>query len=170
MRLLRWVLIVGLLGTGCRSATSPDVDVGAHSRVLDRLALGAPLEFGEGRDAFYVVAFPRASIASALDSYPIDAHPGLGLGVLALSKRSPHLGLRLGWCTTSKWFEDPAHREAFSGVGENTEGPAPRGMELYPVHLDDDDHLVVDTRTLLPGVPLGTRTVDPAPAGPRCVG
>jgi len=81
------------------SGNDPDVDIGAHSRVLDRSS--PSLEFGEGRDGFYVVAFPRVSIASALDLYhlyPMDAHPGLSLGVLALSKRSPHFGLRLGWC------------------------------------------------------------------------
>lgn len=174
-RLVRWVLIVAVLlvaplGVGCQSGTSSDVDIGARSRVLDRLAHGEPLQFGEGRRAFYVVAFPEASVATALDSYPAETRPALSLGVLALSKRSPHLGLRLGWCQTSEWFEDPAHGEKFSGVGENTEGPAPRGMDLYPVRLRDDDHLIVNTETLLLGVPVGTHTVDAAPAGPTCVG
>jgi hypothetical protein len=134
------------------------------------LAGGAPLEFGKGRRAFYVVAFPRESVDSASASYPVDVRPALSLGVLVLSRRSPHLGLGLGWCRTSGWFEDPAHGEKFSGVGEHTEGPAPRGMDLYPVRARDNGHLVVDTRVVVPGVPVGTHTADSTLRGPRCVG
>jgi cytochrome b6-f complex iron-sulfur subunit len=163
-------VLVGAVLFGCRSEPSPDVDIGARSKVLARLAQGAPLEFGKGRRPFYVVAFPKTGIDNAVASYPAEIGPALSLGVLALSQRSPHLGLRVIWCPTSAWFEDPAHGEKFSSVGEYTEGPAPRSMDLYPVRLTDDDHLVVNTRRRVPGVPVGTHTVDSTLRGPRCVG
>jgi hypothetical protein len=163
------VVLLGALLAGYRSGTSTDVDIGARSTVLGRLEGGAPLKFGKERSAFYVVAFPEDSVATALTSYSSDVRPALDLGVLALSVRSPHRGVRVAWCRSSGWFEDPAYGQKFSRVGERMEGPAPRGMDLYPVRLRRDGHLVVSTRTVVSGVPMGTRTVDPEPHGPRCV-
>lgn len=173
MKRVRRLLAVAVLGTllvGCRGGTSSDVDIGARSAVLTRLtAAAAPLKFGKEPRAFYVVAFPEGSaMTTALASYPAEMRPALDLGVLALSARAPHFGVRVAWCRSSGWFEDPAYGQKFSQVGEKTDGPAPRGMDLYPVRLRDG-HLVVSTRTIVSGVPSDTRTVDPTARGPHCV-
>ena len=172
VRLGLLVLVVVLLGAllaGCRSGTATEVDIGARSAVLGRLEGGTPLTFGNEASGFYVVAFPEDSVATAITSYPSDVRPALDLGVLALSVRSPHRGVRVPWCPSSGWFEDPAYGQKFSRVGEQTGGPAPRGMDLYPVRLRGDGHLVVSTRTAVSGVPIATRAVDPKPHGPHCV-
>jgi cytochrome b6-f complex iron-sulfur subunit len=72
------------------------------------------------------------------------------------------------WCKTSEWFECPCHGAKFDQVGEKRAGPAPRGLDIIQSSIESG-HLVVDTATILRGVPIGTNTTHQNPAGPFCV-
>ena len=72
------------------------------------------------------------------------------------------------YCATSHWFECPCHGAKFDQVGEKRGGPAPRGMDLMPASLRDG-HLVIDTGSIVKGMPIGTNTTHQEPAGPFCV-
>ena len=72
------------------------------------------------------------------------------------------------WCESSQWFECPCHDAKFDRVGEYRQGPAPRGMDLMKAEVVRG-RLVIDTGTILEGLPIGTNTTHQAPAGPFCV-
>ena len=89
--------------------------------------------------------------------------------ILALWWRCPHLGCRVPWCDSSGQFECPCHGSHFNRAGEHRAGPAPRGMDRFPVEVVDGT-VVVDTGTVIDGPPLGTETLDEPVKGPSCVG
>jgi cytochrome b6-f complex iron-sulfur subunit len=127
---------------------------------------GAPHYVREARA--YVVAFPSERADSARAVYPADVLPLLSAGALVLSQRCTHLGCHVPWCASSAWFECPCHDAKFDQVGEYRRGPAPRGMDLMKASIEDG-RLVIDTATILVGMPVGTNTTHQAPAGPFCV-
>ena len=52
---------------------------------------------------------------------------------MPLYQRCVHLGCRVPFCESSKWFECPCHGSKYNGVGEYQLGPAPRGMDRFQV-------------------------------------
>jgi cytochrome b6-f complex iron-sulfur subunit len=95
--------------------------------------------------------------------------PGLEAGVIALYQKCPHLGCRVPWCDTSQWFECGCHGSQYNRVGEKKGGPAPRGMDMFPVSIDGG-RVTVDTGLVIQGVPIGTNTTGQEAEGPHCVG
>jgi cytochrome b6-f complex iron-sulfur subunit len=89
--------------------------------------------------------------------------------VVALSWKCPHLGCRVPWCESSGEFECPCHGSKYNRLGEWREGPAPRGMDRYPVNIVDGA-VEVDTSTVIPGPPHGPETIDEPLRGPKCGG
>jgi cytochrome b6-f complex iron-sulfur subunit len=89
--------------------------------------------------------------------------------VVALSWKCPHLGCRVPWCESSGWFECPCHGSKFNRIGEWQEGPAPRGMDRYPVTIEDGV-VKVDTSTVIPGPARGVETLNEPLRGPHCGG
>ena len=87
--------------------------------------------------------------------------------VKALYQRCPHLGCRVPYCKSSGRFECPCHASVFNRKGEYIRGPAPRGMDSFPVRVDDGV-VVVDTGTTLSGPSRGVRTYKDDP-GPSCL-
>jgi cytochrome b6-f complex iron-sulfur subunit len=82
-------------------------------------------------DAFQpgtVTAFPRGRfyLARLADG-----------GFLALSRRCPHLGCTLPWDADAHQFVCPCHASVFDIQGEIVRSPAPRGMDLYPVTIEN---------------------------------
>jgi cytochrome b6-f complex iron-sulfur subunit len=86
--------------------------------------------------------------------------------ILALWSRCPHLGCRVPWCESAGEFECPCHGTRFNRIGEHRSGPAPRGMDRFPVSVEGDQ-VVIDTGVVLTGPPLGPETID-EPPGPPC--
>lgn len=88
---------------------------------------------------------------------------------VAVSWKCPHLGCRVPWCDSSGEFECPCHGSKFNRKGEWREGPAPRGMDRYPVAVEDG-FVKVDTGNLIEGPPHGAETIDEPLKGPKCGG
>jgi Rieske Fe-S protein len=62
-------------------------------------------------------------------------------------------------CEERGRFQCYCHQSTYNIVGEKLElGPAPRGMDRFPVRIDRDGTLVIDTRELIEGPPRGTIT------------
>jgi cytochrome b6-f complex iron-sulfur subunit len=89
--------------------------------------------------------------------------------VLALSETCTHLGCRVPYCESSGQFECPCHGSIFNRAGDYLAGPAPRGMDRYPVAVVDGI-VEVDTGQLIEGASPGTLTVDEPARGPSCAG
>jgi cytochrome b6-f complex iron-sulfur subunit len=124
---------------------------------------GAPVYNGTGR--FYLVPYDGKATPDA-DYYTLGA---VSNGVMALYQRCVHLGCRVPFCLTSKWFECPCHGSKYNEAGEYQLGPAPTGMERFPISVDGSGNVVVDTSERIPGPPRGTDTISEPPQGPYCV-
>lgn len=90
-------------------------------------------------------------------------------GLRALYQKCPHLGCRVPFCDTSKRFECPCHGSMYNIIGEYITGPAPRGMDRFPIKIQGD-RVMVDTSTVVQGPDRGVLTGPSAAAGPSCLG
>lgn len=85
----------------------------------------------------------------------------------ALYQKCPHLGCRVPFCESSGRFECPCHGSVFNRKGEYVRGPSPRGMDSFPVRVEEGV-VLVDTGTVVSGPPRGRRTLEEQP-GPSCL-
>ncbi len=74
--------------------------------------------------------------------------------VLALWWRCTHLGCRVPWVESEGEFQCPCHGSRFSRTGEYLAGPAPRGLDRFPIEIQDG-RIVIDTGTVILGPPPG---------------
>ena len=90
--------------------------------------------------------------------------------VQALYRKCVHLGCSVPHCSKSMLFECPCHGSKYRLHGEYYGGPAPRGLDRFPVTVSAGK-LVVDTGSLEVGPPRGTNTWDKfaEPVGSLCV-
>ncbi len=144
-----------------------DVELGPLAEVLDRIDAepGAFLHVPEGR--MYLVRF-AGDVAAAAEHYDGRLLPGMEAGVVALYQRCPHLGCRVPPCVSSAQFECPCHSGRFSHTGELLGGPPSRGMDRFPVRIEDGS-VVIETGTVIEGIPFGVVTDATEPKGPPCV-
>jgi cytochrome b6-f complex iron-sulfur subunit len=121
-----------------------------------------PVYNGAGR--FYLV--PWDGTVTADVDYPSEGVTAEGL--MPLYQRCVHLGCRVPFCGSSKWFECPCHGSKYNGAGEYQLGPAPRGMDRFKIEIEGDQ-VIVDTSEVVLGPPRGTDTIDQPPQGSYCV-
>jgi cytochrome b6-f complex iron-sulfur subunit len=124
----------------------------------------------EGR--MWVTEFPGSALPKAQTSYGFypQVEQGLKAGVVALFQTCPHLGCRVPECATSQWFECPCHGSQYNQVGEKKGGPAPRGMDRFPMQVNAANELLVNTGTVIQGPPIGVNTTGQEAEGPNCLG
>ena len=143
--------------------------VGTVSQVNDTLANKEPYYNAEQRT--YILPYPQSALAKAkkVPTYSAPLLAGMEQGYVALYQKCPHLGCRVPWCSTSQWFECPCHGSKYNRVGEKKGGPAPRGMDRWPLTVEGNN-VVVDTRgTAYQGPPIGTDTTGQGQEGAPCV-
>jgi len=87
----------------------------------------------------------------------------------ALYQKCPHLGCKVPFCATSNQFECPCHGSVYNIKGEYLDGPAPRGMDRFPLRIENDQ-VVIDTGTLVEGPQQGILTGPGVSSGPSCNG
>ena len=124
---------------------------------------GAPVYNGAGR--FYLVPYdgtPTGGIDYAAEGVTAQ-------GIMPLYQRCVHLGCRVPFCGSSKWFECPCHGTKYNEAGEYRLGPAPKGLDRFKIMIDDSGNVSVDTSTIVSGPPRGTETVNQPPQGAFCV-
>ena len=92
------------------------------------------------------------------------------LKMQALYRKCVHLGCSVPHCGTSMLFECPCHGSKYRLNGEYYGGPAPRGLDRFPIALEGDK-VMVDTGSVQEGPPRGANTWDrfAEPVGPLCV-
>jgi cytochrome b6-f complex iron-sulfur subunit len=147
------------------------VTVGKYEDILETLRTG---------DGFFYASQARAW----LTEYPADALPnaravydpaivaGMEQGLVALYQKCPHLGCRVPSCPSSGWFECPCHGSQYNRVGEKKGGPAPRGMDRFPIlPIGSNGDVTIDTApsALVTGPPIGTNTTGQEAEGPHCI-
>ncbi len=130
----------------------------------------------EGQGFFYapsartwLTAYPADALPAAAQVYEENILAGMEQGLVALYQKCPHLGCRIPQCITSQWFECPCHGSQYNQVGEKKAGPAPRGMDRFPLTVAGNGDVTVDTGVLVAGPPIGTNTTGQEAEGPHCI-
>jgi cytochrome b6-f complex iron-sulfur subunit len=120
-----------------------------------------PFYFGAGR--FYLVSYDGDGADTTYQGLVSE-------GLMALYQKCVHLGCRVPFCIQSQWFECPCHGSKYNRAGEYRDGPAPRGMDRFPV-IVQNGLVSVDTNpsARVDGPPRGTDTIQQQPEGPFCV-
>jgi cytochrome b6-f complex iron-sulfur subunit len=147
------------------------INVGKISDIKDSIAAGGGFfYYPEGR--MWLTEYPANAIPKAQTGYGFysQVEQGLNAGVVALFQTCPHLGCRVPECATSQWFECPCHGSQYNQVGEKKGGPAPRGMDRFPMAVNAAQELLVDTGTVIQGPPIGVNTTGQEAEGPNCLG
>ncbi|MDQ3878796.1 MAG: ubiquinol-cytochrome c reductase iron-sulfur subunit [Actinomycetota bacterium] len=109
-----------------------------------------PQYFAEGR--FYIVYYDGTGDAAVYLATNAKKYK-----MQALYRKCVHLGCSPPWCSTSSLFECPCHGSKYRLTGEYFSGPAPRGLDRFPITVEGGD-VVVDTGNLQTGPPRGTDT------------
>jgi cytochrome b6-f complex iron-sulfur subunit len=139
------------------------INAGALTDIKAQIVQTAqPAYNGAGR--FYLVPYdgkPAGDIDYAVAGVTLD-------GIMPLYQRCVHLGCRVPFCTSSKWFECPCHGSKYNEAGEYQLGPAPRGMDRFKLTINNGN-VFVDTSQVVLGPVRGTNTIDEPPQGPFCV-
>lgn len=119
----------------------------------------------------WVTEYPTTAMAKAESTYSFypQVQQGLQAGVVALFQTCPHLGCRVPECATSQWFECPCHGSQYNQVGEKKGGPAPRGMDRFPMEVTAGNDLIVNTGVVIQGPPIGVNTTGQEAEGPNCL-
>jgi cytochrome b6-f complex iron-sulfur subunit len=154
---------IAFLWPNLRGGFGSKISAGSLNDIKGQLSGGEPVYNGQGR--FYIVAWNGTPGTGQAD------YPALGVtaeGIMPLYQRCVHLGCRVPFCDSSKWFECPCHGSKYSGVGEYKLGPAPRGMDRFVIEISGDD-VTVDTSSIVLGPPKGTDTTGQPQQGPFCV-
>ena len=159
--------VLAFLWPGLSGGFGSKIRVGSVDDILAQIEdTREPFYVPEGR--FYITPFPKSAVGAAEGVYSPAVLPGMEAGVVALYQKCVHLGCRVPWCITSQWFECPCHGSKYNRVGEKKAGPAPRGLDRFPVDASGGT-VVVDTGLVIQGPPIGTNTTGQEAEGPACI-
>jgi cytochrome b6-f complex iron-sulfur subunit len=118
----------------------------------------------------WITAYPSDAIPKAEAIYDARVLPGMRKGLTAQWQKCPHLGCRVPQCVSSQWFECGCHGSQYNQVGEKKGGPAPRGMDHFPLEFSAAGDVTVNTGVVVTGMAIGTNTTGQEAEGPHCVG
>lgn len=163
-------------GTACLGFLWPTLQSGGFGSVINvgkkrdidtQIATRQPFYAPAART--YINPYPVGDAAKAKEAGYSDAIlAGMQQGYVALYQKCVHLGCRVPWCITSQWFECPCHGSQYNRVGEKKGGPAPRGLDRFPLTVNGDGTISVNTGALSVGPPIGTNTTGQEAEGPHC--
>ncbi len=168
---------VGVLGIGAIQTLWPSGGGGFGSKIVVGKVDNIVQSIRDAGGFFYVpqgrmwiTEYPSNALVKAESDYSFysQVNQGLEAGVVALFQTCPHLGCRVPECSTSQWFECPCHGSQYNRVGEKKGGPAPRGMDRFPMEVSSDGVLSVDTGTIIQGPAIGVNTTGQEAEGPNC--
>ena len=152
-----WPRLTGGFGT--------EISVGSKEDLLKEVGPPSytPKFVAEGR--FWLVAYEGTGEAPV---YELTGATEVGLQ--ALYRKCVHLGCSVPHCSKSALFECPCHGSKYRLTGEYYGGPAPRGLDRFPIS-EQGGKIVVDTGRVETGPPRGTDTwgAFSEPKGPFCV-
>jgi cytochrome b6-f complex iron-sulfur subunit len=147
---------------------SSQVKVNVGSEADAKTAFDSKIPYYNASAKTYIVAYPKADFAKAKKVYDPLILAGMEQGYVALYQKCVHLGCRVPWCESSQWFECPCHGSKYNRVGEKQGGPAPRGLDRFPLEVSGGN-IIVDTGNVQIGPPIGTNTTGQSPEGAPCV-
>jgi cytochrome b6-f complex iron-sulfur subunit len=145
------------------------VPVGRYDDIISGIRIGQGFFYAPEARA-WITAYPQDALPKAEGLYDEALLDGMRRGLIAQYQKCPHLGCRVPQCTSSQWFECGCHGSQYNQVGEKKGGPAPRGMDHFPLLFSAAGDVTVDTGLIIQGMPIGTNTTGQEAEGPHCVG
>lgn len=145
------------------------VPVGRYDDVISGIRAGDGFFYAPEARA-WITEYPTEALSAAEAMYDASLLPGMRRGLIASWQKCPHLGCRVPQCTSSQWFECGCHGSQYNRVGEKKGGPAPRGLDHFPLEFTPASDVVIDTGLVVQGMPIGTNTTGQEAEGPHCVG
>jgi cytochrome b6-f complex iron-sulfur subunit len=158
--------MLGFLWPSSAGGFGAQIDVGSEDDAKAEFDKKLPYYNAGART--YIVPYPKDDIEKARAVYDPLIVKGMEQGYVALYQKCVHLGCRVPWCETSQWFECPCHGSKYNRVGEKKGGPAPRGLDRFPLEVSGGQ-ITVDTGTIVQGPPIGTDTTGQTAEGAPCV-
>ncbi|MGH2737041.1 MAG: ubiquinol-cytochrome c reductase iron-sulfur subunit [Actinomycetota bacterium] len=153
-----WPKVLGGFGT--------EINAGGYDDILKKVGPAGgflPLFIPEGR--FWLVYYEGNG-----EDVVYELNGAVESKIQALYRKCVHLGCSVPHCPTSMLFECPCHGSKYRLTGEYYGGPAPRGLDRFPVVVSGGK-VSVDTGTVITGPPRGTSTWEQfaEPQGSFCV-
>jgi cytochrome b6-f complex iron-sulfur subunit len=145
------------------------VPIGRYDDIVSGIRAGDGFFYAPEARA-WVTEYPVEALPKAQAVYNAAMLPGLERGLIASWQKCPHLGCRVPQCTSSQWFECGCHGSQYNRVGEKKGGPAPRGLDHFPLEFSPAGDVTIDTGNVIQGPPIGTNTTGQEAEGPHCVG
>lgn len=157
---LWWAVAVGVilaatvLLVGVFAPWRSGVQLVSGSGVLEVPPVGGVVaaNLPDGRPVF--VVHHEDGTVSVVDAF--STHVAYGIGKL------------VGWCSSSRTFEDPFHGSKWDEFGDYALGPAPTGLVTYQFSVVPGDQNQVQVDGAIPSHPRGFLTQPFQPAGPFC--
>ena len=145
------------------------VPVGRYDDIISGIRTGQGFFYAPEARA-WITSYPQDAVPKAEGLYDESLLVGMRRGLIAQYQKCPHLGCRVPQCVSSQWFECGCHGSQYNQVGEKKGGPAPRGMDHFPLLFSAAGDVTVDTGLIVQGMPIGTNTTGQEAEGPHCVG
>jgi cytochrome b6-f complex iron-sulfur subunit len=145
------------------------VPVGRYDDIISGIRVGQGFFYAPEARA-WITLYPQEALPKAEALYDSALLDGMRRGLIAQYQKCPHLGCRVPQCVSSQWFECGCHGSQYNQVGEKKGGPAPRGMDHFPLLFSAAGDVTVDTGLIIQGMPIGTNTTGQEAEGPHCVG
>jgi cytochrome b6-f complex iron-sulfur subunit len=145
------------------------VPIGRYDDIVAGIRTGNGFFYAPDARA-WVTQYPVDAVPKAEGLYAESILAGMREGLIAQYQKCPHLGCRVPQCVSSQWFECGCHGSQYNRVGEKKGGPAPRGMDHFPLEFTAAGDVIVNTGLIVQGLAIGTNTTGQESEGPHCVG
>lgn len=159
---------VGFLWPSKTGGFGGKVPIGRYDDIVSGIRQGQGFFYAPEARA-WITEYPVDAIAKAEGVYKESVLAGMRRGLIASYQKCPHLGCRVPQCASSQWFECGCHGSQYNRVGEKKGGPAPRGMDRFPMEVTAANELQVNTGVVIQGPPIGTNTTGQEAEGPNCI-
>lgn len=141
---------IAFLWPNLRGGFGAEIDVGDEETILSFIADNqAPFPYPAGR--MWVTTYDPALDPEGMFSDVVAE----GARTMALYQKCVHLGCRVPWNDALGRFACPCHGSNYDLWGEYLLGPAPRGLDRFPLRVEGG-RVLVDTAQIITGPPRGT--------------
>jgi cytochrome b6-f complex iron-sulfur subunit len=138
------------LGAGFTSlaATVGLWTLGTARFMFPNVLIEPPSQFKVGFPSDFAPGMVEEKFKAQFGVWVVKAEYQGQLQIYALRTVCTHLGCTPNWLEGEQKFKCPCHGSGFYKDGINFEGPAPRPLERYSIHLADDGQLEIDKSKL----------------------
>ena len=133
-------------GMGCTAlaATASLWTLGTARFMFPNVLIEPPSKFKVGFPSDFAPGMVEEKFKAQFGVWVVKAEYQGQMEIYALKTVCTHLGCTPNWLEGEQKFKCPCHGSGFYKDGINFEGPAPRPLERYAIHLADDGQLEID--------------------------